>query len=522
MAYPIGILILVALSAWFAWRASGKTPSVPDPVRHGFRDLYASKQSYLRFVAGFATILIPVWLLLLFGVLASIWTLFFGERPSPDDAVAFRLHYLGIGSMVLAVLALVGAPLGLIRVWTSERQTRTAEQGHVTDLINKAVEGLGAEKTVSRIGRPVRYPAPDDSIHTEIQWEGDNPPDYPREEFGDWQTFNKTEPSLEIRIGAIYTLERIARENPEEHVRVMEILCAYIRENAPARDARPNPLDPFPDYPESPAGDDLQERRQMRADRKNRLQECTADLRANHAPRTDIQTALEVIGRRSEHQIAREGKSNAGGKWTGYRLDLRGANLQAADLADRPDRPMRFGHTRLYRSPDGGGGPQRGADGGGGPQRGADGGGGPRLARMEGADLGRGADGGGGPLPGADLRISAEWAGGETGAPAHSADLRGAKGLTQNQLDQMIGNAETLLPETLDDGAVPSIPSCWATPPPFFEAMIARMPYGDEDRANDLRAEFLCPDGTEPVRTGTPLALDAPYPDGHPLADRED
>ena len=37
---------------------------------------------------------------------------------------------------------------------------------------------------------------------------------------------------------------------------------------------------------------------------------------------------------------------------------------------------------------------------------------------------------------------------------------------------------------------------------------------------DDVRAEFLCPEGEEPQRTGTRLPLDAPYPDGHPLADR--
>ena len=86
----------------------------------------------------------------------------------------------------------------------------------------------------------------------------------------------------------------------------------------------------------------------------------------------------------------------------------------------------------------------------------------------------------------------------------------------------MIGNVETLLPETLEDGTVPSIPACWAAPPPFFEAMVDRMSSGRQDWANNIRTEFLCFEGTEPARTGTPLALEEPYPDGHPLADRND
>ena len=44
--------------------------------------------------------------------------------------------------------------------------------------------------------------------------------------------------------------------------------------------------------------------------------------------------------------------------------------------------------------------------------------------------------------------------------------------------------------------------------------------WGEFSSAEDVRAELLCPDGAEPQRTGILLPLDAPYPDGHPLADR--
>ena len=69
-------------------------------------------------------------------------------------------------------------------------------------------------------------------------------------------------------------------------------------------------------------------------------------------------------------------------------------------------------------------------------------------AQMEGADLSaaqmEGAD-----LSGTDLRRS-EWAGASNRAVAGpSADLRGAQGLTQGQLEELIGNADTLLPETV-------------------------------------------------------------------------
>jgi hypothetical protein len=38
---------------------------------------------------------------------------------------------------------------------------------------------------------------------------------------------------LDIRLGGIYALERIARDSPDDHPQVMEVLTAYVREHAP-------------------------------------------------------------------------------------------------------------------------------------------------------------------------------------------------------------------------------------------------------------------------------------------------
>jgi hypothetical protein len=41
------------------------------------------------------------------------------------------------------------------------------------------------------------------------------------------------DPNLEVRLGGIYALERIARDSPRDHWTIMEILTAYVRQNAP-------------------------------------------------------------------------------------------------------------------------------------------------------------------------------------------------------------------------------------------------------------------------------------------------
>src|SRR5918994_5532670 len=41
--------------------------------------------------------------------------------------------------------------------------------------------------------------------------------------------------NLELRLGGIYALERIARESKEDHWSIMEVLTAYVRQHAPWR-----------------------------------------------------------------------------------------------------------------------------------------------------------------------------------------------------------------------------------------------------------------------------------------------
>ena len=133
---------------------------------------------------------------------------------------------------------MVALPLTLNRLVLSRRQTETAEQGHITDRINKAVEGLGATKLTKTVYETPRYQRKDG------KWVRDKKailfplcaPD--GQEIIDREIVETSEPNLEVRIGAIYALERIAQDSDRDHVQIMEILCAYIRENAPAEKAK--------------------------------------------------------------------------------------------------------------------------------------------------------------------------------------------------------------------------------------------------------------------------------------------
>jgi hypothetical protein len=123
----------------------------------------------------------------------------------------------GLGGLAL----LIGAFYTYQQVQTGRRQLHVAQQGQVTERFTRAIDQLGNE-------------------------------------------------NLDVRLGGIYALERIARDSPDDQATIGEILTAYIRTHAPW----PPRLDGQP--PAEAAIDDVAEL-QVRA--------------------PDVQASLTVLGR---------------------------------------------------------------------------------------------------------------------------------------------------------------------------------------------------------------------------------
>ncbi|AML52321.1 pentapeptide repeat-containing protein [Falsihalocynthiibacter arcticus] len=138
--------------------------------------------------------LIPVWICLMGFV---IWTLISLAASFPDysEGDDLRWHALALVGLMTSLAGLIGTPFVFLRAQTTERHTVATEQGLITDRITKAVEQIGAVKTVIK----------DDK--------------------------SSTLPNIEVRIGGLYALENIAQQNLEVHIQIMDILCAYVREN---------------------------------------------------------------------------------------------------------------------------------------------------------------------------------------------------------------------------------------------------------------------------------------------------
>ncbi len=190
----------------------------------------------------------------------------------------------------------------LFGFYTSIIRTETAEQGLITDRINKAVEGLGKS----------------------------NLKDYP---------------VVEVRLGALYALERIAQDSIRDHVQIIEILCAYIRHNSPLPE-KTDLLDKIYETDKTYMPDKI--------DSLNDLSKINEPPRIIKL-REDIQAALTIIGRRGDWSEGKKrmekerqhkyiidmsecdlhGAKLDGAKLRGaefHRTDLRGAYMEGADL----------------------------------------------------------------------------------------------------------------------------------------------------------------------------------------------
>jgi hypothetical protein len=105
---------------------------------------------------------------------------------------------------------------------------------------------------------------------------------------------------LETRMGAIYALERIARESEVDHESIMEILTAYVRLHSP---------------------------RTEEAKDINEVNESES-VQVTHAD-PDIQAILDIIGRRSQERVEKEQRRR-----NLERTDLRHGYFYGANLRD--------------------------------------------------------------------------------------------------------------------------------------------------------------------------------------------
>lgn len=265
----------------------------------------------------------PVWLAAAIYVLATLLALAILFLVAVGLYATFQIAYESVvGALKDRVeaakvffpilLALVGGPLLIWRVVTAHvqataarHQANTAQEGFYTDLFTKAVEQLGATRDVTKIVYSNASPA-------EVELPLLQP-----------QPITTTEPNLEVRLGAIYALERIAQDSERDHWAIMEVLCAYVRENSGESSRCPTQIAEI-------KFEKIKNSEKIRQETESKIDEWKKQIKP---PRSDVQAAIAVIGRRSIKRREWEKKhAEDPSDPLSYRLDLRTANLQVADF----------------------------------------------------------------------------------------------------------------------------------------------------------------------------------------------
>jgi hypothetical protein len=158
-------------------------------------------------------------------------------------------------------------------------------------------------------------------------------------------------PALDVRLGGLYSLERLALESPEDHVPIVEILAAFVREHAPwpprvgAQSGDGRKLAPAASHPApaaavasggaAPAG-------MAPAGMGPPSPESSSanGIPARSRPATDVQAAVTILGRRtlaydSGAPISLPHTLLSGSTLTGAHFEravFSGAVLEGADL----------------------------------------------------------------------------------------------------------------------------------------------------------------------------------------------
>jgi Pentapeptide repeats (8 copies) len=172
------------------------------------------------------------------------------EVPSPDwlSWAFWAKDPASIRDLVITIAALIGIPFVIWREWLHHRQTKAAlhqaeiarQQAATAQLRHEAQVEADRERRIT------------DNFTRAVEQLGSD--------------------KLATRLGAIYALERLARESKDDHWPIMETLTAYVRERAP--------------WPPIRATEPIE---------KGEEEEPR--------PETDVQAVLTVIGRRClEHE----------------------------------------------------------------------------------------------------------------------------------------------------------------------------------------------------------------------------
>jgi uncharacterized protein YjbI with pentapeptide repeats len=209
------------------------------------------------------------------------WTIAVQKAQQPMIADRLKAEN-DIRTTLLQGIGAIGLLLGALTTWRqlqdtltqNREQLRLSREGQVTDRFTRAIDQLGSG-------------------------------------------------TLDVRLGGIYALERIAKDSARDYGPIMEVLTAFVRERAPWKSDKP------------PAAEEFLQPRAGELEATNEV----SFPKPLPKPAKDIQAILTVLGRRAKEQepvsldLSRTDLQGAYLRWANLeRLNLNEANLHWAFL----------------------------------------------------------------------------------------------------------------------------------------------------------------------------------------------
>jgi uncharacterized protein YjbI with pentapeptide repeats len=205
-------------------------------------------------------------------VIFALWMIPQWQVPIPEDPKLLfenRIKLIELRDKARGTLAqIIGGLIVLGGLYFTWRRIEVAQEGQITERFTRAIDHLGNRK-------------------------------------------------LEIRLGGIYALERIARDSAKDHWQVTEVLTAFVREHSPwLKNQPPKAVETPVDHQPSPE------------EESNFFEDFSEDTYPpmpllSPSLAVDIQAILTVLGRRLQIY----------GKGEHFPLDMRRTDLRRANLA---------------------------------------------------------------------------------------------------------------------------------------------------------------------------------------------
>src|SRR5665647_2460394 len=214
---------------------------------------------------------------LLFAAISLIWLPYwrvsqFGINNATENATLENQYRATLAQILGGVALGIGFYYTWRRITIAEKDLKVSQEGQITERFTRAVDQLGA---IDQFGKP----------------------------------------AIEIRLGGIYSLERISNESDKDYWPIMEILTAYVRKNSSV--------------------EVLENKKVMHLAMHIQSNESTiCEVPEERKISLDIQAVLTVLGERKysfnngEYKYLNLSKAHLEG------ADLREAHLEEADLRD--------------------------------------------------------------------------------------------------------------------------------------------------------------------------------------------